>query len=721
MSATGSLILRRDLTRRLTIEEMDGNFLYLQSLAESGSGGSVSVAIDTNQIAFGTGTGITSSSLLIFNPNYNSLITGYENNLSVSCNSSIIGGKNNNISYQSNDSSIIGGYSNCLTYNSNYSTIIGGEYGQLCNTSGSVLLGGNLINCCSPRLYGETGGNRIYGGMNNVVSGGYYKFSGPYVYNYPNIITGGMGAMSNSSAIIGGQNNRMVISSKSVILGGFSNYTANTNNNAIMASHNVETHSENGAMILGSNNGYTSYSDYASVISSFASSALGSCYSSIISGNNSRLYYSHGSITFGSICGEMVYSCGSSIISSYKSSIYKSNLSTIIGASGSTFCHSNNSAIIGASNITRYFQNNSVIVPNLEVNNFDGYQMSSTTQSYSGVGLNDANFIGITNSSILVSFTATITATNSLVVIISSATNSFFIGDIITDGSAATASIIGIYFEPNSNNVEIVTDQYTNPFSNPIITDSTTGATGNVITYLFTDMYYWNNTYNSDSGYYPIDYKDHILSLGVSLHFGAYLGHTIGNSWTFNITPVHSSPLVINSDINITGVTVSSKIFEVCNNGSIISGINNYSTNGNPYSNNTIIGGCNNCINTYYNSTNSIIGSINSSVYGYTSTIIGGYNNSVIAYSGAIIGGSYNKVYGNTSYSAIIGGSNLCLNLPNIVLMPSIMTPNPNGASNHGKNNWKLGGVVSQSVNFDSKKYIEISICGVIYKLATVL
>ena len=53
---TQSLVLRGEIGRRLTIAEMDGNFTYLESLAQSESS-----AQPNNQIPVGTGTGLTSS------------------------------------------------------------------------------------------------------------------------------------------------------------------------------------------------------------------------------------------------------------------------------------------------------------------------------------------------------------------------------------------------------------------------------------------------------------------------------------------------------------------------------------------------------------------------------------------------------------------------------------------------------------------------------------
>jgi len=66
---TQSLILRGQIGRRLSIAEMDGNFTYLETLAQEGGTGTI--AIPENQIPVGTGNGLTSSSSLTFDINKN--------------------------------------------------------------------------------------------------------------------------------------------------------------------------------------------------------------------------------------------------------------------------------------------------------------------------------------------------------------------------------------------------------------------------------------------------------------------------------------------------------------------------------------------------------------------------------------------------------------------------------------------------------------------------
>jgi hypothetical protein len=55
--ATYSLTLRESIGRKLTIGELDDNFLYLEDLVSQSGGGSV----DSGQIGFGSPSGLTSS------------------------------------------------------------------------------------------------------------------------------------------------------------------------------------------------------------------------------------------------------------------------------------------------------------------------------------------------------------------------------------------------------------------------------------------------------------------------------------------------------------------------------------------------------------------------------------------------------------------------------------------------------------------------------------
>ena len=81
----------------------------------------------------------------------------------------------------------------------------------------------------------------------------------------------------------------------------------------------------------------------------------------------------------------------------------------------------------------------------------------------------------------------------------------------------------------------------------------------------------------------------------------------------------------------------------------------------------------------------------------------------------AIIGGYHNKVTGN--YSAVIGGKNLQSTFVENVLVPTIMTMQVGGTAASSVC-WQLGGVKSGPATFTGDNYIEVSLNGVVYKLA---
>ena len=139
------LVYRRGLDRKLTSAEVDGNWDYVIGLSQSGpqgpqgpagGGGTSSIQIDSNQISFGTGDGLTSSSGLSFDNTYNSLIFGESNTVdaNASRNISILGGHDNRVlnngTYDSCNSGIFQGQNNLID-RSHDSVILGGKYNQV--------------------------------------------------------------------------------------------------------------------------------------------------------------------------------------------------------------------------------------------------------------------------------------------------------------------------------------------------------------------------------------------------------------------------------------------------------------------------------------------------------------------------------------------------------------------------------------------------------------
>lgn len=185
-------ILNNDNTKNKILTVDDNNNVIYRDLS------SMTPPIDSDQIAFGTGTGITSSSIFkveIGNNNltfgtgntlnnvgstvistnsviqssgggqYNGIFGGYNNLIDNSYGSSIMGGRDNKIKIGSfvKHSSIIGGRNNYVYRN--YSTIIGGRDNLLGGVY-STILGGN-----SHFMEDIGSGNAIIGGTNHFMNG----------------------------------------------------------------------------------------------------------------------------------------------------------------------------------------------------------------------------------------------------------------------------------------------------------------------------------------------------------------------------------------------------------------------------------------------------------------------------------------------------------------------------------------------------------------------
>jgi hypothetical protein len=121
---------------------------------------------------------------------------------------------------------------------------------------------------------------------------------------------------------------------------------------------------------------------------------------------------------------------------------------------------------------------------------------------------------------------------------------------------------------------------------------------------------------------------------------------------------------------------------------------------------------------------------------------LGGSLNTIVCYSSSstIIGGCLNIINENSPYSSIIsssgssiesscrsvilGGSGLTLTsqndtvmVPKLISNDTILTATISSTNRIG---WKLGGTISSSTTLDTTQYIEVSLEGVIYKLAIV-
>jgi hypothetical protein len=354
------------------------NTIYLQGNVvvngvdiSSGIGGSGS-AISVDEIAFGTGTGITSSTELKFNPTTHNLIASFNSQIITNSKySSIIGGICNVISYYSSPSVIIGGTCNIIATSSIYSSIINGVFNKIYSSGYSSVIGGrdNLITTNSYK-------SSIIGGNNNLIT----------TSNYRSSIIGGqyntIAIQSYGSSIIGGQSNKIEISSKdSAIVGGQNN--------------TLSCYSRYNSILGGRYNSISPYTYNSSIIGGFLNKiCVASNYSSIIGGQNNDLNcssthaliisgvcniltcFSSNSIIIGGSFNIMYCSSFSSIISSGFSTASNSNGSLIIGGCNNSICGATNSMIINATNITLTASNTTYIGGNVLVN---GLPISTAT------------------------------------------------------------------------------------------------------------------------------------------------------------------------------------------------------------------------------------------------------------------------------------------------------------------------------------------------------
>jgi hypothetical protein len=355
----GSSTLLFDNTGVLSIKRNDGSVETV--------GGSGSVSIDLNQISFGTSTGLTSSVNFVIDGSDVNLIFGYNSTITGGSTSSVImGGSGNTLSGTSSFSSIISGYCNTIATQSCQSSIIGGRGSEITCSNNSIILGGDFYS--GTPYCGSSGGNKVIGGQNNFVSGGFYCNCGGNIYNFPNkiydsissSILGGDGSVisdnSYFSSIIGGRGNTLCYSSASSIIGGAYNTLSDDSGGSSIIGGVCNTLSDNsgGSSIIGGNNNTLScYSNNSSIIGG-NNNALScySCFSSIIGGNNNSFscYTRNSSLIGGFGNAIFCYSCQSSIIGGFNNVI------------GTQSC---NSVILGGNNLTLNNQCNTALTQHL--------------------------------------------------------------------------------------------------------------------------------------------------------------------------------------------------------------------------------------------------------------------------------------------------------------------------------------------------------------------
>lgn len=376
------------------------NMIYIggsgSNIIISGTISQENIKVGLNEIAFGTGTGITSSIGFIFNNTYNnlkigtynsingyvvgsSIVSGSGNSISSSGgfytdNTSILGGSGNLIENglgQSFRSSIISGYNNIIS-NSQNSSILSGQSNSILNSYGygrNIISGGNQNSMLNSEQSSILGGesNFIGTSSNSSIIGGKYNqvnsannstIINGYSYNtisgYGSVILGGyqLNNIECPFGVIIGSDHSLISGSSnlSVILGGNSNNILNSNNNNINGGYtNTISGSSSNSSIVGGvgNNIYNSQN--SSIIAGGESNFIGtSSNSSVVGGQNNSSNNSNNSIILGGSINILELSYKSSIVGGYRNKIYYSNMTGIFSSYYSSATQSSLSVIIGS-------------------------------------------------------------------------------------------------------------------------------------------------------------------------------------------------------------------------------------------------------------------------------------------------------------------------------------------------------------------------------------
>lgn len=377
----------------------------------TGVGGSGS-GIDITEIAYGTGTGITSSNDFRLETG-NNLILSNKSSINSSNFSSIIGGACFSTITASQYSTLISSYLSSIK-SSNCSSIIGSYQVQICNSPGSVIIGQYSGSIKNSNFSTNIGGGQNFIDNSNL----------PGSSHYGGIVFGSSNKICNAT-----RNNSIFSGEGNLISGTFS-----TIDNIILG---------------GSCNTVFGSSKYSSIVGGFTNSMTASYHSSIIGGY------------FNKICGGIGGGTSpvrySSIIGGYKnriSSTFKSGTSensVIIGGCNNNISNACNSAIIGGTGLSinagpsnPFALENVVYVPSLK--GHGSLQLQVTTSS-TDIFLDDTHFTLITYPSVG-GMTVSLPSANY-------APNRLYI--IKKDGSS-TQSVV--YIEPNSANPDSI-DGYT--------------------------------------------------------------------------------------------------------------------------------------------------------------------------------------------------------------------------------------------------------------------
>lgn len=372
-------------------------------IASSNQSTGAGFAIDLEEIAFGTGTGITSSDYFTFNPTSSSFTMGYSHSITNSFNSSIIGGTRSSITsgtkgFFIESNTIIGSKLSCIK-ESNFSIIQNTTCGIICNSTQSVIINSSLENSYGAKICNSKNSIIINSPRSCIENydGSYCNISrqfiiGGYLHEMYQKEGSGVGnGYIAGSGILGGAGNCIFTGGvHSLILGGRCNVLKNLNYYDAFGGGGPNKQMFCGgrsAILGGERNSLVGPKINSSVI-------IGGCTNSINSGT---------------IFSTIVGGCHNIIATSSNSSIVAGTLNIITA--------SNRSLILGGCNLQMNGINDMVYVPSIR--GFGSVQFDLKTSS-TDYELNQNNFTLLTYptiSGMTVSLPTASTAPNRLYVI----------------------------------------------------------------------------------------------------------------------------------------------------------------------------------------------------------------------------------------------------------------------------------------------------------------
>lgn len=365
--------------------------------AASSLGGTL--ALDNNEVAFGTGTGVTTSNNFTFNPTLSNIVVGNAtinsigtpSNVTIinssSCigmtsnNSAIIGGGSHTIGTSSCNSSIFGGSSNRII-RSNYSSTVAGILNCICIADRSSIIGGSGNSVCNILIPYSTANVSILAGAcncicnasgNAIIAGGCFNMV--HTNSCDSTISGGFCNIvnsSNRSSIIAGCFNRLTGCSESAILSGVANCVCNSQRSIMGGFCNVMCCNFNTVILGGQCNYIKKTTGFlaSNFVGEIDSVILGGFCNQIVNGSNGYVANSGGgSGIISGRCNCIDSSYYGGILGGASNTVGKtSSQSVILGGFNNTICNSDNSAIIGGNSLTLTGMNQMVFVPQLRIN-----------------------------------------------------------------------------------------------------------------------------------------------------------------------------------------------------------------------------------------------------------------------------------------------------------------------------------------------------------------